>query len=544
MAVNIRPLKPSPNDFLLDQIRTDASLDYQRRIPEATKAGVQDTVRALNSYRPAMNEFMDALVNQIGRIVARNMSWSNPLAPFKTGMLEFGDTIEEIQVGLLKAHNYDPQREYLERDIFGTERPEIQANFHRVNRSDFYKITINDALLQRAFLDPSGLSNFITQLMTAPTNSDQWDEFLLTVRLFTEYENAGGFYHVNVPDVRDLNSDATEAKVALRKMRAMADTLTFPSRKYNVAGMPTFANRDDLYLFVTPEYNAAIDVEALAGAFNVDRANMHGRIVPIPAEHFQIPGVQAIMTTKDFFVIADQRLENTSAQNPVGLHSNYFLHHWQVISASRFVPAVMFWTGKDDEVIEVQPKVTGITSVAATNRNDETVTDVERGEAYSLDAVVVTDPVGAPNDGVRWTLTGAEALRSYVTQSGVLVVAPNEPSDSLTVTASTTWIDQTTQDIVGPFERALTLSVIGESLPDWPATPDTTPAVEKGAVEPGDTFAAEATITASDATNAGRLAGLGYAPLHDDAWATGAYFEVGSYRFHWSGTAWAAGAAA
>lgn len=65
----------------------------------------------------------------------------------------------------------------------------------------------------------------------------------------------------------------------------------------------------------------------------------------------------------------------------------------------------------------------------------------------------------------------------------------------------------------------------------------------KGAVQAGDVFAAEPTVVAQDATNAGRLAGLGYiVAAPGTAWATGEFFAVGAYHFNWSGSAWAAGA--
>ena len=206
MAVEVRPLKVNSNEGIMDAIRADSSMEYQNRIPSATEAGVKETVERLLNYRAHYNEFIDALVNRIGLVIARNTSWTNPLAPFKRGLLTFGDTIEEVQVGLLKAHVYDPDREYLEKDLFGTERPDVQANFHRVNRQNFYKVTINEDLLRRAFLEPGGLNTFVNQLMSAPTTSDQWDEFLLTCSLFSKYESMGGFYHVNVPDLRDIES--------------------------------------------------------------------------------------------------------------------------------------------------------------------------------------------------------------------------------------------------------------------------------------------------------------------------------------------------
>lgn len=462
----IRPLKDTSNVALFNAIRNDASPDYQRRIPEATKAGISDTIENLHKYRPMRNEFIDALVNRIGLVIAQNMTWTNPLAEFKRGMLSFGDTIEEIQLGLLQAHTYSPDRDYMERDIFGTHNTPAESNFHRVNRQNYYPISVNEDLLNRAFLEPNGVAEFISKLMEAPVTSDNWDEFLMTCRLFSEYEQNGGFYHVNVPNVSALSSTEADSKATLRKMRAMADTLPFVSTQYNAAHFPTFANRDELVLFGTPQFNAAIDVEALAGAFNVDKAKMHGRVVTIPEEQFNIEGCQAIMTTKDFFVIADTKIENTSQRNPVSLNTNYFLHHWQIISASRFVPAVMFWTGADDEVINVSPVITSLAAITIEPDGDDPVTTADRGglTAFHVEATLSDgEKVDSP---VQWAV-GAESSATYISQEGVLHVGGDEVSESLTVVARSTWIDPANPGHSSSKTATLDVPVSGDLIPDW-----------------------------------------------------------------------------
>lgn len=468
MAVKeIRPLKDTSNIALFNAIRNDSSSLYQQRIPEATKAGIADTIENLHRYRPMMNEFIDALVNRIGSVYARNISWTNPLAQFKRGMLTYGDTIEEIQTGLLRAHLYAPDREHMEQDIFGTEAIPAESNFHKVNRQEFYKITVNEPLLMRAFLEPNGIASFIGQIMEAPMTSDNWDEFLMTCQLFPEYEKNGGFYHVHIDDVAALNSTEAHAKSALRKMRAMADTLPFISTKYNAAGMPTHASREDLVLFASPEFQAAIDVEALAGAFNVDKADVYGRIITIPKEQFGVNGAQAIMSTRDFFVIADTRLENTSQYNPVSLGTNYFLHHWEVISASRFAPAVMFWTGADDEVINVSPTLETINAITIEPVDGEAVTSATRGDLLAFHVTAVDSDSTVIDDPVTWGLVGAESSRTFITQQGVLHVGGDEAADSVKVVAETTWIDP-----ADPQAPSLTaekvVPIIGDLTPVWP----------------------------------------------------------------------------
>jgi len=441
-VLDVKTFKPTSNELLLDAIRDDASPDYQARIPEATVAGVQATMKALQTYRPQQNEFIDALVNKVALTIMRTTSWLNPLAEFKRGMLTGGDTIEEIMVGLIKAKTYDPARDALESELFGTAPIEVQTNFHRVNRRDKYKVTVNQPLLMSAFGKPQGLSQFAAQIMNAPGTSDQWDEFLLMCSLFREYESNGGYFKVGIRDI--TNPDSTtlgaDTKSVLSKIRSLAGTLKFISRQYNAARMPIAATPDELVLFVSPEFNAALDVEALAGAFNVDKMSTSGRIIEIPREQFGIEGVEAILTTKDFFIVADQVFETASQWNPASLQTNYWLHRWQVISASRFVPAVAFSTLGGDEIIRLVDPVIGIEPITVTDKDGATVTDVKRGEIYQLNSEATTAEDSGLNAGVRWSLSGNTSPRTYVSFTGVLHVGGDE-GGALTVTATSTWLD-------------------------------------------------------------------------------------------------------
>ncbi len=64
---------------------------------------------------------------------------------------------------------------------------------------------------------------------------------------------------------------------------------------------------------------------------------------------------------------------------------------------------------------------------------------------------------------------------------------------------------------------------------------------QKSAASPGDVFIGETTITASDGTNAGRLAGLGFVASPTSNWTSGQGITVGGFAFNWNGSAWAAG---
>lgn len=453
----------NPNNYqILNAIRNEATTAYQDRIPNADKANIDDVIHNLLSWTPGMNEFIHSLVNVIGLQIYRNVNtFSNPLAKFKRGMLMTGDTIEEIMNGLLEAHRYSANSEYLEKEIFGTERPETQVNFHKINREDYYKLTINEIELRKAFLSLGGLDQFITNLMSTPQTSDQWDEFLITTSLFSEWHKYSGFFNVNIPDISAAGSTPEDAKYGLRRMREIGDTLPFLSRRYNPAHMPIAVTKEELELFITPEANAAMDVEALSGAFNIDKAEFASRKTVIPAEYVGIPGFQAMLSTRDFFVIADSLLETRSAMNPVGLTTNYFLHHWQVISASRFAPAVLFTSTEESTPIIIN--ATPVTSVPAPTLLDQggdAATDVIRGDSYQIIAAAITSPADGSNDAVKLELVGAQSTRTKLWQNGFLTIALDEAATSITINVTS---------VADPsFTSTANFDVVGDLAILWP----------------------------------------------------------------------------
>ena len=455
------PFIPQDNISVLNAIRNDSDMSYQDRVPEATKSNIDRVVANLLDYTPTRNEFLDNLVNFIGLQIVKSQVWSNPLAPFKRGLLRYGDSIEEIQVGLIKARVYNPDREVLERELFGVHKPNVQANFHRINRQDKYVVSVNDLELRRAFDSEFGLSNLITGIMSAPTTSDNVDEYKIMTHLFTEYEQNGGFFKNHVSELASDDSTADDAKLFLKRVRSFSGKLQFVDTKYNAARMPVFANPSDLVLFTTPDVNAALDVDALSAAFQIDRANVASRIVLINDEDFGIPGAQAVLTTNDFFMCADTYMNTTSQFNPGDIHTNYWLHHHGIYSVSRFAPAILFTTDAGTVINLVDTPATAIAAPTLTEAyTGDDATEVNRGSLYQADAVVTTNPANGSNTAVVWGLTGNQSRLTYVTPFGVLHVSIDEPSDSLVLTARAEDNNELTSEA--------TFNVVGPQAVEWP----------------------------------------------------------------------------
>ena len=92
---------------VLNAVRSSLPVEYQSRIPEATKDTIKEYGASLKKFPAIMNAFVDVLINKIGLTVIKNKPYTNPLKMFQRGDLEFGDVIEEIFVDVVKAKTYN-----------------------------------------------------------------------------------------------------------------------------------------------------------------------------------------------------------------------------------------------------------------------------------------------------------------------------------------------------------------------------------------------------------------------------------------------------
>lgn len=340
------------NAQLMSQLWLQGSNSYQQRISSPSVATTAQQIREL--WDPAnlnfRNEFIDGLLNRVGLSYVRQHSWRNPLDVFKKRRLEYGSTVLEAQAKLLVGRTYDDARETL----LKVHRPEIAQCIHQLDYFMQYPYTVNHMELRRAAEGESGLNEFVAAIMDSAMTSAQWDEYKNMVQLLAWYDSELGMYK------KSLSAPVDEAtsKAFLQSIREYAGLLQFPSGKYmaqteeiQTAGLTTWANPEDLVIFTTPGVKAAIDVQALAGAFNLPMAEIEQRIVLL--DEMPMADVYAIMTTTDFYQVYDQAIENGSFYNPETLNSNYYLTITAIHSVSPFVPVIAFTTGAgtDDATI-------------------------------------------------------------------------------------------------------------------------------------------------------------------------------------------------
>lgn len=343
---------------ILNTIRANASSEYQSLVPEITSENDIPRVGEILYGYPAMaNQFINALVNRIAAVRVKSATFNNAYAELKKGYLEFGETVEEVFVNIAKAREFSAEKadaRELKRTL-----PDVKSAFHTMNWRVQYPVTIQDEDLRMAFLSVNGVQDLIAKIVDSVYTAAEYDEYLLFKYLIIKAISHGKMYPVAF--------DASDIKNAAVSFRGMSNQITFMSNKYNAAGVTTTTAKTDQYIFMDSTFNAQYDVNVLAGAFNMDKADFIGKLKLIddfttfdnerfadivagsdmietvtPEELALMADVKAVLVDKEWFQVYDNTNKFTEKYVSSGMYWNYFYNVWKTVSSSPFSNAIVF----------------------------------------------------------------------------------------------------------------------------------------------------------------------------------------------------------
>ena len=424
---------------VLNAIRNNATTNYKHYVPIATPdaESVREIGAVIMSHPQLQNEFLSALVNRIGMVILTSKMYENPWAVFKRGMLEFGESIEEIFVNIAKPYQFDP--EVAQSNLFKREIPDVRTAFHIMNYQKYYKATIQNDQLRQAFLSWQGITDLIAKIVDAMYTGANYDEFQTMKYMLAKHIIDGHMYPVTIQTVT-----ADNMKSIVSTIKGVSNNFEFLSTKYNLAGVSNKSDKKDQYLLVDSRFDATMDVEVLASAFNMDKAEFTGRRVLVDSfgsldierlnqlfaddptyrelsevELKALDSIPCVLVDQEWFMIFDNYNNFTEQYNGEGLYWNYWYHVWKTFSISPFANNAIFVTGT--------PSVESVTVSPAS-------ATVKSGQSISLSATVVTD-FFAPQT-VDWI---SDTVGVTVNASGVVTIDPTVGAGNVTITARSTF---------------------------------------------------------------------------------------------------------
>ena len=246
---------------------------------------------------------------------------------------------------------------------------------------------------------------------------------------------------VTIPTINTANMNSIVSTI-----KGVSNKFTFLNSNNNLAGVMNHTPKQEQYLLVNSQFDATMNVEVLASAFNMDKAEFDGHHVLVDSfgdldierlnilfaddptytkigktELEALDAIPCVMVDSDWFMIFDNYQNFTEQYNGEGLYWNYWYHVWKTFSVSPFSNNAVFVAGTP-----VVKKVT-VTPSAAT---------VSAGGQLQLNVTVDTENY-APQS-VIWSIAEGDAKAS-ISSTGMLKVNSDAAAGTITVNATSTF---------------------------------------------------------------------------------------------------------
>lgn len=398
------------NVNILNAMRSEYELE--NRIPEATLDNLQQIFTSMMSYSQGRNTVIPSLLERIGLQTVDTSAWRNPLAMYKKDPMRYGMTHEETFVNMCKGKLYDPRESY--EYAFQQYQSYIMSVFHKVNLNMQYPVTITYDNLRSAFLTEYGIRDMMSAKMESAVTGANWDEYNAMKSMIDTGYDAQILPAVTVPAV----TDEASAKKLLTEIKAAVNEFRFPNPANNIAGATSASTPYNLIWLTTPRVDAQISVEALAYAFNMDKAQVDVRTVIV--DKFDNEAIQGVLLDVRFFNVRDQFREMSDQRLANILSWNYFYTMVEMVSASPFYPMRVFTT---DTV------ATSSLSITASN------TTYTPGEVITIPATVTGGTGTYHQELLSYSVEGQTSRDTYILPgTNQLYVGSDETAATLTVT--------------------------------------------------------------------------------------------------------------
>ena len=331
----------------LNRIREVSSNIYHQYIPELTSdSDIGKLAQPVLSVPEVYNEFCSALVNRIVYTQFLAKSFRNPFVVLEGDALPLGYSGQEIYTNPQKGRVYNPN------DFAGLlikYEAQVKVQYTHINVDVQYPVTFSRQQLKKAFVSWGDLESFIEDLSNSLYNGMYIDEFNATKQLMA------GAFKDNIAQYVTVSAVSSEdtAKAFVVKARELFLNFQTPSSEYNswakVGGdgdpVVTWTNPEDIVFVVRNDIRAYMDVNVLASAFNMDKAELLGNILTIDnfdiyddegTKIFDGSSILGMIADKAWFRIRRQDSWMDEFYNPNNRSIQYYLNNVKMYNASLF----------------------------------------------------------------------------------------------------------------------------------------------------------------------------------------------------------------
>lgn len=264
---------------------------------------------AADDYEVEVNSVYP-LIEKVARQVLAGVEVSDRLSVFNKAPIANGTTIEEAVVKLAESTAYNIN----DTNPFDVVNPEIVVRYYNDWTHKVFKHTVFDNEIRKVMLADGNAGRVSAEIVAALSKGDIYEKYLATKGLL-----ADAYTHEYIKTADPILK--TNYKGILTALKNAVSGMSFPNADYNNAGIVRETPKSRIYILMPYKIKNSIDVEELAGVFNLDKAEIKNRIIEIDSgDNIYIVDEYAILVYTRLYQMA------SAPYNPDNLSKNFVLH--------------------------------------------------------------------------------------------------------------------------------------------------------------------------------------------------------------------------
>ena len=152
------------------------------------------------TYTITKQDFLNSVINKIGKQEFSDQAFVNPLKRFKGDFIDSASDIEEIYISKADDTGYDKSGA----GVLDRVKPSVFVQYHTNEKEHGYKVTVHDKEIRKGFTTKGGIStvaNHIIQAMHTGAEIDEYNDVIETIKALCSAKVSGNT--ITVSAVRD-----------------------------------------------------------------------------------------------------------------------------------------------------------------------------------------------------------------------------------------------------------------------------------------------------------------------------------------------------
>lgn len=264
---------------------------------------------APENYVVDINSIYD-MIEKVARQTIASTEITDKLAVFNKAPIDNGMTLEEYAVKIAQSTAYDPE----DTNPFDIVNPELVVRYYKNWTHKKFKVTVYDNEIRKVLLADGNAGRVSGEIVASLSKGDIYEKYIAT-RDLLKYAFDEDLI------VKSDEILKTNYKGILTELKNAVDGMSFPNADYNKAGIIRETPKNRIRILMPYAIKNAIDVEELAGVFNLSKAEVADRIITIDkGDTIYVVDELAIMVYTRLYQMASM------PYNADNLSKNFVLH--------------------------------------------------------------------------------------------------------------------------------------------------------------------------------------------------------------------------